>query len=342
MGRAALLGSDRFLDSLRVEEGLAAHTLRAYRTDLAQFAAFLDAWSAGGECDYRGVDARRGRRAASVDPAARILPAEQLTTAAVRAWTARMHEAGLAPVTVGRKLAAVRSFGAFLCRDGILASNPARAISNPKTTRPLPSFLTETETERLLSFDDGGPCGVRDRALLELLYGTGLRAAEIVGLDRVDFDREANTVRVTGKGGKERIVPYGRPAAVALEVWDTRRAAWLAGESPRAGKNSAPLGEDAERAMFLADNGRRLRTDALRRILQARLEQTAVGRRVTPHALRHSFATHLLNSGADLRAIQELLGHSSLATTQRYTHVSTRHLQDVYRSAHPRARRRSD
>jgi integrase/recombinase XerC len=244
---------------------------------------------------------------------------------AVRAWVARMHAAGLSPVTIGRKLAAVRSLGAHLCRTGRLSANPARLIQSPKRRDHLPAFLSESEVGELLSFEDDTDTGRRDRAVLELLYATGLRASEISGLDLGDVDVAGRTVRTVGKGRKERLVPFGRAAQRALrsylEVREHRHAA-----------------RRSTQAFFLNARGNRLKPAGLRRLLDRRLQDSAVQKRVTPHALRHSFATHLLNSGADLRAIQELLGHASLGTTQRYTHLATARLKSVHDRAHPRAR----
>jgi len=316
-----LSGSEEFLEVMRLEEAAADHTLRAYRTDLSQFARFLEGWERGDEVDYRGLP--------GADVAHIPIAPERITPLAVRAWTARMHEAGLSPVTIGRKLAALRSFGTFLCREQALDRNPARAVANPRVGAQLPTFLTESEAATLLDFDDDSPEGIRDRAVLELLYATGLRASELTGLDLDRVDLRAGTVRTRGKGGKERVVPFGRPAARALERWLALRPQWQGAASD-------------ENAIFLTPRGRRLGTDGLRRLLRSRLRDRGVSKHATPHALRHSFATHLLNSGADLRAIQELLGHASLSTTQRYTHLSTRHLQEVYRRSHPRARKRDD
>lgn len=331
MTTTQLLGRDDFLESKRLEQDASKHTLRAYRSDLDQFAGFLAAFVSGEETDYRGNRAKRSGEAPAIPP-------DAITAEAVRAWSARMHEARLSAATIGRKLAAVRSFGNFLCREGVLDNNPARQVRNPKTEQRLPRFLTEADVDALLGFVDESATGHRDRALLELLYATGLRASEIVGLNRDDL-RPDSTLLVLGKGSKERIVPFGARAGVALDAWFPLRDAWLAGDSPRRRKLNAAVRQDATRALFLGDHGCRLTTDALRRILDRRLRESPIAKRVTPHALRHSFATHLLNSGADLRAIQELLGHESLATTQRYTHLSTRRLQDVHRAAHPRAHR---
>lgn len=313
---AVLPQLEPFLRSMAVEASASEHTLRAYRTDLEQFAAFLAAWLGGYDTDYRGLPAPEESPGA-------VAPAD-IDPLAVRAWVARMHVAGLSPVTVGRKLAALRSLCAWLCRNGDLDANPARAVRNPKTPQYLPRFLTESEVVALLGAPDDSPEGCRDGAVLELLYATGLRASELTGLDLDDLDRGGRTVRVVGKGRKERIVPFGRPAERALEAWLRERDAWLAGGGDR-------------RALFLTPRGKRLRPAGLRRLLTRRLEEAALGKRVTPHAVRHSFATHLLNAGADLRAIQELLGHASLGTTQRYTHVSTARLKAVYEHAHPRA-----
>lgn len=322
---AELIGCDDFLQAMRLEQAASDHTLRAYGSDLRQFAAFLGAWSAGDETDYRGN--RQGGRIAGRNVA---LTPEMITAPAVRAWAARMHDAGLAPVTVGRKLAAVRTFGAFLCREGHLEQNPARAVANPKSAPTLPDVLSEREVERLLAFDDPSAAGSRDRAALELLYATGLRAGELSGLRLDDVDLDQRMLRTVGKGNKERLVPFGAKALLALHEWLRVRPDLL-----RPGNN-------AEEALFLGPAGRPLTPDGLRRLLATRLRDVGIERHLTPHALRHSFATHLLDSGADLRAIQELLGHASLATTERYTHLSTRRIQEVYRQAHPRARRRSE
>ncbi len=321
-----LIGAEQFLEAMRLQEAASEHTLRAYRSDLRQFAAFLAAWTAGDETDYRG-NRQRGRTAGRN---ATLAP-EAINAPAVRAWAARMHDAGLSPVTVGRKLAAVRTFGAFLCREGLLERNPARAVANPKTGHHLPDVLSEREVEQLLAFDDASAGGARDRAVLELLYATGLRASELTGLDLDDVDLEQRLVRTVGKGNKERLVPFGAPARSALVAWLPVR------------DSIARRPANAEdRPLFVTPNGQRLSPDGLRRLLATRLRAAGIGRHATPHALRHSFATHLLDSGADLRAIQELLGHASLATTERYTHLSTRRIETVYRRAHPRARKRPE
>jgi len=347
--RVVLTGLEDFLQSLAVEESASTHTLKAYRTDLSHFARFMDAWLAGRETDYKGnVKGRRGRRAKPAETgsnATRTVAPAEIDTAAVRAWVARMHDAELSPVTMGRKLAALRSFCTWLCRTGVLAANPARAIRNPKTPQQLPRFLSEPEIRALLEAPGDSDEGRRDRAILELLYATGLRASELTGLDLDDVDMAQRQVRVLGKGRKERIVPFGADAATALPHWLPVRSAWLRQSSPRDAEPASGnvSGQDAEARqstgdpMFVTPAGKRLSTDGLRKLLARRLEQAAINKHATPHAIRHSFATHLLNAGADLRAIQELLGHASLGTTQRYTHVSTAQLKAIYDKSHPRA-----
>ena len=319
--KAVLSGLESFIRSLEFEESASVHTLKAYRTDLSHFAGFLDAWTSGRETGYKGTEPGRNKRSDSGE-APRTLAPTDIDTSAVRAWLARMHGADLSAVTMGRKLAALRSFCGWLCRNGDLQSNPARAIRNPKTPQHLPRFLSEPEMQALIESPGDSDEGIRDRAILELLYATGLRASELTGLnlDSVDFDQR--TVRVLGKGRKERIVPFGSNAATGLTAYLKVRARWIRADSE---------------ALFLHPAGKRLSTDGLRKLLTQRLRDAAINKHVTPHAIRHSFATHLLNAGADLRAIQELLGHASLGTTQRYTHVSTAQLKSIYDKAHPRA-----
>jgi len=339
--QVSLDGLDSFLQTLVAEENASPHTLKAYRTDLTQFAGFMNAWLSGCETDYRGRAPRpraatspseegaagstageHGERQAEivlVDPA-------EIHSGSVRGWVARMHAAGLSPVTMGRKLAAVRSFCTHLCRTGVLDGNPARPIRNPKTPQTLPRFLMESEVEKLLDAPDGSPEGIRDRAVLEVLYATGLRASELTGIEVDDIDLDGRTLRVLGKGRRERIVPFGVHAQRALREYLPVRKRWIEAQP-------------SEPAFFVTPRGKALTTAGLRRLLARGLEHASIAKQVTPHSLRHSFATHLLNAGADLRAIQELLGHASLGTTQRYTHLSTAQMKAVYDRAHPRARR---
>jgi len=287
----AAVGS--FLEYLGVERGASPHTLRSYAADLTEFTRFLADEKIGGLPDA--------------------------DTRAVRAYVARLHQRRLAKATIARKLAAVRSCFRFLARRGALPANPARQVRSPRLGRRLPSFLPVDEATLLLNAPpEPSAAGKRDRALLELLYASGLRVAEGCGLDLDDLDEARRTVRVVGKGDKERVVPVGETALEAL-------AAYLA----MRGRQRGPL--------FLNARGGRLTPRSAHRIVRARARQVGIDQRVTPHTLRHSFATHMLGAGADLRLIQELLGHSRLSTTQRYTHVSPEHLMRVYDRAHPRA-----
>ncbi len=296
---------DRFLDYLRDQRRASPETLRAYEGDLAQFGAFLSEEHVGGPAPGpEGID-----------------------TLAVRGFVAWLHRAGLGKSSIARKLSAVRSFLEHAMREGAIEVNPGATVPTPKMPRRLPRNLSVDEVFALL---DGiaprDPAAIRDRAILELLYATGLRVGELVALDMDDLDLTTCTVRVLGKGGKERVVPFGRKAESALRVWLVA---------------AAPLRARAEDpgAVFLNLRGGRLTDRSVRKILDRRLLEAAIETHASPHALRHSFATHLLGAGADLRAIQELLGHSSLSTTQRYTHVNLDALMRVYDRAHPRARR---
>jgi integrase/recombinase XerC len=283
-----------FLRHLERERNVLPHTLRAYRQDLEQFEAHTRA---------------------ALGRAARL---EQLDHLSVRSFLGALHERGLSKVSAARKLASLRTFFRYLCREGRLARNPARALLSPKVTRRIPPHLAIEDVARLIEIEPQTDADFRLRAILELLYGAGLRCGELVGLDRQDVDHEARLLRVRGKGDKERIVPFGTRAAEALDAYLTRRA-------------------DKEPALFVSQRGERLGDRSVRAQLARRVHQTALALRVTPHTLRHAFATHLLERGADLRAIQELLGHVSLSTTQRYTQVNARHLLNVYGKAHPRA-----
>ena len=304
----------RFLRHLEQERGYSRRTLEAYESDLQSFTTFL-------RRDYLGQE--------EVTP-------QEVDAASVRAFLSHLTRCKLSPASQSRALSALRSLFRFACREGILAANPAAAVRPPKRPRKLPKDLRPGEIGALL---DGapereGPLALRDQALLEILYATGLRVSELVGLDWGDLDLEGRSLRVLGKGRKERIVPFGESALAALaawlDVWDEVRS-----------RAKADPGSGGE-AVFLHHRGGRLSSRSVRRILDRRTREVALGRGVHPHALRHSFATHLLEAGADLRTIQELLGHSSLSTTQRYTHLQLDRLLNVYRGAHPRARRKAD
>ena len=290
-----------FLRHLEVERHSSPHTVRAYRGDLDEWVRFMA--SPAGE-GAGGVDQRVVIEATSRD---------------VRAWLATLHARHLDPVSVTRKLAAVRSLYRFLTRRGVVRRNPGREVRAPRPARKLVAFLPTEETHAVLDARGlGGDERDRDVAVLEMLYATGLRVSELAGLDLDAVDREARTVRVLGKGAKERMVPYGAPAARALDAYLGRRTA-------------------VRGPVFVNHRGGRLSVRSIHTIVRRAARAAGVTRRVTPHTLRHSFATHLLDRGADLRVIQELLGHSRLSTTQRYTHVSTTQLLKTYEAAHPRA-----
>lgn len=282
-----------FLRYLDLQRGASRHTLRGYATDLAEFRAFLSREGLGNLVD---ADART-----------------------IRAWLAWLHDRKLAKSSIARKLATVRSCFRYLARLGLVEFNAARQVRSPKLPKRLPSFLPKDESKGLLDAEaERSEAGLRDHALLEILYATGLRVAECCGLDLDDVDRRRGAVRVMGKGGKERVVPVGDTALEALDAWLSVRG-------------------EGRGALFTNLRGGRLGTRSVHRIVKRRARAAGIDRRVTPHTLRHTFATHMLGEGADLRLIQELLGHSRLSTTQRYTHVSAEHLMKVYDSAHPRA-----
>lgn len=293
-----------FLDDLKHRRGVSRHTVKSYRADLNQFTSFLvDEW---------GMDPEK-------------LTPEDVDVLTLRGFLAHLHNKGTARSSTARKLAALRTFFRFLTREGRLEKNPARLISTPRQEKKIPDRLEENEVERLLdSPDKTEPLGRRDHAILELFYATGLRVSELVGLDRSSIERDAQLVRAKGKGRKERLVPYGEPAAMALQAYLIDRQ-----EIARRGP-----GTDA---LFLNARGQRLTSRSVHRLVRKYLTQAALRSGLSPHSLRHAFATHLLERGADLRSIQELLGHSSLSTTQKYTHLSTAKLLKVYEKSHPKA-----
>ena len=300
----------RYLEHLQGERQVSPQTLRAYEHDLLTFHEFLAR-------DFLG------KELGEVSP-------QDVDALAVRSFLAALTRRGLSKRSQGRALSAVRSLFRFACREGTLEANPAQGVKTPKTPKTLPRHLRPGEVERLIEAPEGeGPLVLRDRAILELLYAAGLRVSELVGLDWPDVDLSARVVRVMGKGSKERMVPFGRPAAEALRQW---LGVWETVRSP------ADQADDGQ-PVFLTGKGKRLGDRAVRRLIDRWVDVAAVARGVHPHTLRHTFATHLLEGGADLRAIQELLGHSSLSTTQKYTHLEVERLLAVYRDAHPRARR---
>ncbi len=291
---------EEFIRHLEAERGLSPNTVRAYAGDLGRFVEFL------------GGDGKLAATGAAMSD--------------IRRYMARLHAEGYEKSTMARMLACLRTFYDWCLRRGLTPDNQARGIRTPRLEKKLPEFLDEEETKRLLESIGGGDFkSLRDRALLETIYGGGLRVSETVGLDVGDIQLEAGLAAVRGKGQKERLAPLGKAAAEAL-------SRYLPARSERLGL----LGRDSP-AVFLNNLGTRLDVRSVRRILDRRCALAGIHKTVCPHALRHSFATHMLNRGADLRVVQELLGHANLNTTQIYTHVTTHRLKDVYDRAHPRA-----
>lgn len=290
-----------FLRHLHVERNASELTLKSYAEDFESFYDYLRE-RAGGVPD-----------------------APDVTTGMLRGYVAYLHECQYARTTIARRLACLRSFFRYTTREGITDANPAQALRTPRTGRKLPHFLTTEQIAQLLEAPPANdPMGLRDRAILETMYSAGLRVAELVSLNLASWDREANILRVLGKGRKERIAAVGRYAAVALERWLEVRTI-----SPDA------RAEDKD-ALFLNRFGERLTTRSIGRMLEKHLAVTGLNRLTTPHTLRHSFATHLLCGGADLRRVQEMLGHANIATTQIYTHVDAGRLKTVHKRYHPR------
>jgi integrase/recombinase XerD len=299
--------AERFLDHLTVERGLSANTVQAYRRDLRRYLAFLGSW---GIRDVPGVT-------------------DEAVGAYVVQLTSSTHDDGALyrPASVARMLSAVRTFHRFELREGVTDHDPTVGIVPPKLPRSLPRPLSVDEVARIIDAPPAGEAvGLRDRAILELLYGAGLRISELTGLDVDDVELEDGSVRVLGKGGKERDVPVGRYAREAVSAYLTRARPGFATPRSRA-------------ALFLNQRGGRLTRQGVSLLLARHVRAAGIRRRVTPHTLRHSFATHLLEGGADVRVVQELLGHASVATTQIYTLVTKEHLREVYFTSHPRARR---
>lgn len=295
---------DRFLQYLRVERNASQLTEKSYREDLTFLADYL--------CEaYADVCPKPGN----------------VTVLDLRGYVAALHEAGYAKATIARRLASLRSFFRFGQREGWAKTNPAKPLRNPRKGRSLPHFLSAEDLGRLLQAPPADePLGLRDRAILETMYSAGLRVSELVGLSDGDLDFDAGILRVRGKGRRERLAPVGSYATRALGRWLRVREL-----HPR-----VPEGPDAP--VFVNRFGRRISVRSIGRMLEKYLKLTGLDNRTTPHSLRHSFATHLLDRGADIRSVQELLGHKSLVTTQIYTHVSTSALLKVYEKAHPRAK----
>lgn len=288
-----------FAVHVRDERNRSEHTVRAYLGDVRSLLSFVST---------------RGRESP-----------ESITLADLRAWLATMHGAGQSRATIARRAASARAFTAWCLRRGLAPVDPGQRLASPRVPKRLPTVLDTEQAGRVMDAaavmaDDGDPGALRDRAIIELLYATGIRVGELCSMDLGDVDLDARTVRVLGKGNKERVVPFGVPAALAVREWSEVRA-MLAGPGP---------------ALFVGSRGARIGQRAVRTIVE-RITTDAGGPRLAPHGLRHTAATHVLEGGADLRAVQELLGHASLDTTQRYTHVSVERLRATFAQAHPRS-----
>ena len=290
-----------YLRHLGVEKNASVHTVKSYREDLTQAVDFF--------CERLG------------SPTARPT---QLTTRVLRAYVAWLHDKAYARSTVARRLASLRSWCRYLCRQGVLTNNPALGLRGPRQEKRLPKFIGQKDMGKLLTAPaTEGPLALRDKALLETLYSAGLRVSELTGLDVADLDLDEGLATVRGKGRRERLALLGPPSVEALRAWLAVRE----GVGRAAGQS----------AVFVNKHGTRLSTRSVARMLEGYVKKTGLDPESSPHTLRHSFATHLLDEGADIRSVQELLGHRSLATTQIYTHVTTQKLRDSYDKAHPRA-----
>jgi integrase/recombinase XerC len=320
MTREALLHCQRVISLSRAIDGFETYvaderrfsprTVLAYRADLDRFADFWEREFANQRADKT--------------------PLAKVDTLAVRSYLAHLHREKLSNRSLARHLSTLRSFFRWACREGHVEKSPAKGLPAPRVPKTLPRAMTLPDTERLLDADaDEGLIPERERALFELLYATGLRVSEAAGLDLEDVDFSSRLVRVTGKGSRERIVPFGEAAADALRAYLPSRAALR----HRAREEDPDDGDP----VFVNTRGGRLTPRSMARLLKRRLRAAGLPEEISPHALRHTFATHLLQAGADLRAIQELLGHASLSTTQKYTHLDAARLREVYRNAHPKA-----
>jgi len=290
---------------LRVEKSASPLTLISYRKDLDQFFDFL--------AQSRGL----GRE---------VLTTEVLNHRSVREYIANMQNQDLSTATMARKLAALRSFVKYLCRENVLSGNPIANVATPKQEKKLPRFLYPVETEMLIEAPDTSTVqGIRDRAILETLYAAGVRVSELVGINLADLDLGEQWIRIRGKGAKERLAPIGEPARKALHDYLNKSRPYLCQAQ------AAP-----PEALFLNKAGERISARSIRNIINKYVEQLAMNQRVSPHTLRHTFATHLLNGGADLRAVQELLGHVKLSTTQIYTHLTKDRIKMIHDETHPR------
>ncbi len=306
-----------FLSYLQLNRNASAHTVAAYDSDLSQFLAFAAQES--------------GRR--------RALEPKHLNLDLIRGFLGELHRQGQARASVARKVSALRTFVRYLRREGWIDSNPAALAVSPRREQKVPAHLSVDEMSRLLEMPDvSTPLGRRDRAILELFYASGLRLSELVAIDLEDIDLHGRVVRAMGKGRKERLVPFNASAAQAIRSWlEDRRVLRAARANPAKPKAQIPKPKSQRDPLFVNFRGARLTGRSVQRLVARYVKGCSTRFGISPHALRHSFATHLLQNGADLRVIQELLGHVRLSTTQRYTHVNVAQLLEVYRKAHPRA-----
>ena len=313
-----------FLSFIRLNRNLSPHTLRAYDSDLSQYLEFLTK--------------HLSKPASAIDP-------RTVDSQAVRGFLDELHRRGSSRASVARRVSALRAFGRWLVREGHIEADPAALVGAPKVEQKLPTHLDIKEVVGMIeSVDTSQPLGRRDRAILELFYASGLRLSELVALDLQDVNLSGRIARVTGKGGKERLVPFNNSTAAAIKAYlKDRGGAGLQASrptTPKAKQRNKPTTSNQQPAtdpLFLNYQGTRLSTRGVDRIVRRYAREAATRLGVSPHALRHSFATHLLQAGADLRAIQELLGHSRLSTTQRYTHLDATSLLAQYKKAHPKA-----
>jgi integrase/recombinase XerC len=297
---------EKYLEYLYSRRNYSKLTVKSYEGDLRQFFDFLEI--------------NRPQNA--------VIVLKEIDNLTIRSFLVHLTKRGVSNKSRGRKLAALRSFFSYLIREGYLQTNPAKVVSTPKAERELPSFFTQSEVDLFISKPDlSSPLGIRNAAMLELLYATGIRSAELVGLSIDDIDLRSKFIRVTGKGEKERLVPFGEPAAEKITKYLEVRRSLLT-------KNK---NIEKTNCLFLNYAGDQITTRSIRRIVERYVRLASISGKLSPHSLRHTFATHMLNAGADLRSIQELLGHSSLSTTQKYTQIGINKLIETYRNSHPRA-----
>lgn len=302
---------DKYLRYLKIERNASPHTITSYKNDLTQFLTFCSTY---------------------FDESEENLDPDLIERITIRLWLGELSERDLAKSSIARKVAAIRSFFKYCFKRGIVERNPAHLLVVPKKDKPLPKTATAEDVSRMMELAEGNtPRSAQNRAILELLYGTGIRLSELVNLNEKDVNFKLNQIKVLGKGAKQRIVPFGTRAKEALQQHLNTKTE-LYGER---------TGNDARKAVFIATGGQRIYPRAVQRIVKDYLQRASEVTQKSPHVLRHSFATHLLDQGADIRVIKELLGHSNLAATQVYTHTSVERLKNVYELAHPRAKNKS-